>query len=198
MLISFTGAQSTGKTTLLKECCGNPLFRKYHCVPEVTRKVAREQHVDINEAGDDITQLFILNEHLHNHYITGPALLDRCILDGWVYTDYLFSQGKVSQWVKEYAGRLYDKLISQLDIIFYTDPQDVPIEDDGQRSIDRKFRSDIIREFEFEFINGDFDESLDFDEPSYGTPVLVRLEGNVNTRMETILDTVKKYDNSTR
>ena len=52
MLISFTGAQSTGKTTLLNACCNNKRFRKFHCIPEVTRKVAREQHVDINEAGD--------------------------------------------------------------------------------------------------------------------------------------------------
>jgi nicotinamide riboside kinase len=192
MLISFTGAQSTGKTTLLKECCDHRYFRKYHCVPEITRKVAREQHVDINEAGDDITQLFILNEHLRNHYIKGDTLLDRCILDGWVYTNYLFNEGKVSQWVKEYAGRLYDKLLNQLDIIFYTDPQDVPIEDDGQRSIDRKFRADIIREFEYEIDNGDFEN------PILPSPALIRLEGDVNTRMQTILDTVKKYDNSNR
>jgi len=190
MLISFTGAQSTGKTILLRECCGHTLFRRFHCVPEVTRKVAREQHVDINEAGDDVTQLFILNEHLHNHYITGDALLDRCILDGWVYTSYLFSQGKVSQWVKEYAGQLYNKLLNQLDIIFYTDPQDVSIEDDGQRSIDRKFRADIIREFEYE-IDGGY-----FHNPIIPGPALIRLEGDVNTRMQTILETVKKYDNS--
>lgn len=196
MLISFTGAQSTGKTTLLKECCDNPIFRKYHCVPEVTRKVAREQHVDINEAGDDITQLFILNEHLHNHYLTGPALLDRCILDGWVYTDYLFSQGKVSQWVKEYAGRLYDKLISQLDIIFYTDPGDIPIEDDGQRSINHEFRDDIIKGFEYEMAGGAF-ECLSLDPITPG-PSLIRLVGDVNARMKTILDTVKKYDNNIR
>ena len=190
MLISFTGAQSTGKTTLLNQCCRHARFRKFHCVPEVTRKVAREQHVDINEGGGDITQLFILNEHLHNHYIKGSTLLDRCILDGWVYTSYLFNQGKVSQWVKEYAGHLYHKLLNQLDIIFYTDPQDVPIEDDGQRSIDRKFRADIIREFEYEIDSGDFMN------PIIPGPSLIRLEGSVATRMETILKTVKKYDNS--
>ena len=62
MLISFTGAQSTGKTTLLNE------FKKlnldnWNYVDEVTRKVGRMGHV-INEHGDNITQLFILKEHL--------------------------------------------------------------------------------------------------------------------------------------
>ncbi|MAF36590.1 hypothetical protein CL622_05740 [archaeon] len=192
MLISFTGAQSTGKSTLLNECCNRNYFRKFHCVPEVTRKVSRERNVDINEAGDDITQLFILNEHLHNHYVKGDALLDRCILDGWVYTNYLYREGKVSSWVKDYAEALYTMLVKRLDIIFYTEPQDVPIEDDGQRSIDRKFRSDIIRDFEYEIDRGHFDC------PVTSGPALIRLEGNVNTRMKTILDTVKKYDNSDR
>ena len=188
MRISFTGAQSTGKTTLLSECCNNPFFRKFHCVPEVTRKVAREQNVDINESGDDVTQLFILNEHLHNHYVKGDALLDRCILDGWVYTDYLYREGKVSQWVREYAGQLYDKLLPQLDIIFYTEPGDVPIEDDGQRSINRKFRRDIIRDFEYKMVS--FCREI---RPEPG-PVLIRLEGTIHQRMETILNAVRKYN----
>ena len=184
MLVSFSGAQSTGKTTLLKACQRHADFRKFHIIPEITRKVAREHNLDINEAGDSITQLFILNEHLHNHFIKGDALLDRCILDGWVYTHYLYSKGKVSGWVKEYAGALYDTLIQKLDIIFYTDPQDVPIEDDGQRSIDRGFRRDIIKAFEWEL------------ESCPGK--VVRLEGSVEDRMETILKTIKSYDRSIR
>jgi predicted ATPase len=200
MLISFTGAQSTGKTTLLNECCQSPAFRKFHCVPEVTRKVAREQHVDINEGGGDITQLFILNEHLRNHYIKGPALLDRCILDGWVYTDYLFDQGKVSLWVRDYAQQLYRKLLTQLDVIFYTDPEDIPIEDDGQRSTDKNFRSDIIRGFEYEIASRPWgilaEIPIDTVKGLISNPVIVRLEGDVVTRMKTILKTIKKYDNS--
>jgi hypothetical protein len=186
MLISFTGAQSTGKTTLLNECCNNKVFRKFHCVPEVTRKVAREQNVDINKAGDDITQLFILNEHLHNHYVKGDALLDRCILDGWVYTNYLNREGRVSQWVKDYAEQLYHKLLPLIDIIFYTDPRDVPIEDDGERSTDKRFRRDIIRGFEYEIDSGHFS-------PFY-RPNFYRLQGTVHQRMETILNAIRKYN----
>ena len=144
MLVSFTGAQSTGKSTMLDMCCNNPRFRKFHCVPEVTRKVKREQNLDINEEGDNITQLFILREHLHNHYLRGDALLDRCIVDGMVYTEFLFNEKKVDRWVYDYTQQLFDLLIPRLDVIFYTDPKDVPLEDDGERSVDISFRDNII------------------------------------------------------
>jgi predicted ATPase len=148
MLISFSGAQSTGKTTLLNHCCKQVKFRKFHCVHEVTRKVKREQTVKINTGGDDITQLFIMSEHLHNHMLVGDALLDRCVLDGMVYTKYLHEQGQVSDWVLKYTYNLYKLLIPKLDVIFYTDPRDVKLHDDGERSVDIKFRDRVIELFE--------------------------------------------------
>jgi len=180
MLISFTGAQSSGKSTLLQECCNKVQFRKYHCVKEVTRKVARERNVNINEAGGDITQLFILNEHLHNHHIKGSALLDRCIMDGLVYTQYLHEKGDVSDWVLEYAERLYNMLLPKLNIIFYTDPRDVPIIDDGQRSVNHEFRDNIIHKFEHLIDSKFVTDNVN----------IVRLIGDVNQRMDTILKTL--------
>ena len=66
MLVSFTGAQCTGKTTLLNllkdKLCGNKwtqgsdgVYRDvWNFVPEVTRKVMRDG-LKINENGDDLT-----------------------------------------------------------------------------------------------------------------------------------------------
>ena len=67
MLISFTGAQSTGKSTLLDLMARDEHFRKCSFVKEVTRKVAR-RGLNINAHGNDMTQLFILSEHLYNHH----------------------------------------------------------------------------------------------------------------------------------
>lgn len=174
MLVSFTGAQSTGKTTLLTACCNTTFFRRFHCVTEVTRKIRREYNLDINEEGDNVTQLFILREHLHNHYLRGNALLDRCILDGVVYTQYLTNHGKVAPWVYRYALELLNLLGPRLDVVFYTSPDDIPIEDDGERSIDKSFRNEII----------------DIFETYMRVPILkgkvVRLEGDVATRMDVI------------
>ena len=66
MIISFTGAQSTGKSTLFKECKMNKRFKKFNYEPEITRYVKKKYNLTINEDGDDITQLAILNRHLYN------------------------------------------------------------------------------------------------------------------------------------
>lgn len=147
MLIGFTGAQCTGKTTLLNMCKDS--FDDYKFVNEVTRKVGRMGHV-INEQGDDMTQLFILKEHLVNHVIPDDEnwILDRCILDGYVYTRWLFNQGRVNAWVLTYATNLLSLLANKLDYIFYTCPDDIPIEDDGGRSVDEQFRNDILKIYE--------------------------------------------------
>ena len=81
LLISFSGAQCTGKTTLLKrlrKCNWDINF-----VPEVTRLIKREYGVDINEAGDEMTQSLIITEHfknINNHNNQSrSSILDRCI-----------------------------------------------------------------------------------------------------------------------
>jgi len=101
MIYSFTGAQSTGKTTLLNKC-KDQYKGTWNFVDEVTRKVLRKGY-KINLNGDNITQLFILNEHLHNHTRSDNCILDRCILDGYVYTCCLCIRGLVDDWVCEYA-----------------------------------------------------------------------------------------------
>ena len=150
MIVSFTGAQSTGKSTLLDYCCVKDLFRNFHCVKEITRKVAKERQVDRNELGADETQLYIMAEHLFNHNLKTNALLDRCILDGLVYTRYRWNKNNISNWVMDYTKELYNLLIDKIDIIIYPDPKDVKLVKDGIRSEDVQFRDDIIQLFEEE------------------------------------------------
>lgn len=184
MLIGFTGAQCTGKTTLLKKCKQltdvNQSFHDYQFVDEVTRKVKREGH-SINLDGNDITQLFILNEHLKNHTRVDDLVLDRCILDGYVYSSCLSRREQVSEWVTRYACDLLNLLVENLDVIFYTQPEDVPLVDDGVRSVDMNFRQDIINRYEDLF-------AQDY----YWMDKVVRLSGTVEDRMETILETINE------
>jgi len=180
MLISFTGAQSSGKTTLLNKARVDPLFRKWSFVPEVTRVVKR-MGFDINELGTNTTQLFILSEHLKNHHFRNNTMLDRCIIDGLVYTRYLCETGKVDKWVYQHSKNLFDMLIDKLDIIFYTDP-DIPLVDDGERSVDVDFRKRIIKIF---------DEVLSLPSIQHKT---VRLRGDANERYETLIQNIKQYD----
>ena len=150
LLISFSGAQCTGKTTLLKrlrDCNSSVNF-----VPEVTRLIKRDYGVDINEAGNEMTQALIITEHfknINNHNKQErSSILDRCILDGLIYTSWLEDNKALNTWTGNYAYHLFDNYIESYDVIFYTDSADVKIEDDGERSIDIGFRNDIISDFE--------------------------------------------------
>jgi len=172
MIISFSGPQSSGKTTLLN------LLQEKNChiafVPEVTRLIKRQYNLPINESGNNVTQLMIMTEHLRNVYKfddTRKVILDRCALDGLVYTQWLFNEGKIDASVLKVAHTIYNELISKYDLIFYTSPDDVILTDDGERSVDEKFRHGIIEIFKG-YINN--------------LPNVVTLSGTVEQRLQTI------------
>ena len=183
LLISFSGAQCTGKTTLLKrlrDCNSDVNF-----VPEVTRLIKREYGVDINEAGSEMTQALIITEHfknINNHNKQDrSSILDRCILDGLIYTSWLEDNRALNTWTGNYAYHIFDNYIESYDVIFYTDASDVKIEDDGERSIDISFRNNIIARF------GDWITN----NPRVREKVVV-LSGTVEERLETIKRTLSE------
>ena len=177
MIVSFTGAQSTGKTTLL-----NRLVEKnpnVTFVEEVTRRVKRLYDVPINEDGGDVTQFLIMADHIQNLFSKDKSELtvfDRCAVDGVVYTRWLQLQGMVSAEVYSACCKIYDAIIDQYDVIFYTDPADVKLVDDGERSVNVDFRNDIIKLF------NDKLEGLDN---------VVVLSGSVEERLNTVKKTVE-------
>ena len=144
MIISFTGAQSTGKTTLLN------LIRDknydFNYVDEVTRRIKREYNLPINESGGDITQSMIMADHIANVYRKGDhdvTVLDRCAVDGVVYTQWLYNNGQVKKATLDHAKLIFEMLIEEYDAIFITSPVDVELVDDGERSTNIEFREDI-------------------------------------------------------
>ena len=144
MIISFTGAQSTGKTTLLN------LIRDknydFNYVDEVTRRIKREYNLPINEGGGDITQSMIMADHIANVYKKGDhdvTVLDRCAVDGIVYTQWLYNNGQVEKATLDHAKLIFEMLIEEYDAIFITSPVDVELVDDGERSTNIEFREDI-------------------------------------------------------
>jgi len=182
MRVSFTGAQSTGKTTLLNKC--KETYKDYKFVDEVTRYVRRTYDVKINEIGGTETQLYILAEHIKNHLKPDENLmLDRCILDGYVYTKYQVNEGKVSEQVLHAFNGVFGLLFDKLDYIFYTDPSDVKLVDDGERSVDYKFRDDIIDIFE---------SVITYKLSPKNKDKIIRLKGSVEKRMQTIEKYFKK------
>ena len=74
-------------------------------------------------------------------------------------------------------------LTEKLDVIFYTQPEDVPLKGDGVRSVDLDFRQDIINRYEDLF-------AQDY----YWMDKVVRLYGSIDDRMNTINETILKIN----
>ena len=192
MIFSFTGAQCTGKTTLLKHLYEENGDYPFVFVPEVTRLIRREYNMPINESGDDLTQMLIMTEHVRNifrdradHIVRGVhQILDRCALDGIVYSHYLLDKGKINRATYDACDLIYKKLINKYDVIFYTSHEDVELVDDGERSVDKIFREDII---------GLFDMYMQYNIIEKG-PRVVHLEGTVEERLKTIKSTLDKLN----
>lgn len=186
MIVSFSGAQSTGKTTLLNHLKDkNP---DVDFVPEVTRKIKRELDLPINESGTDLTQYMIMAEHVRNIYSRRQsdklAILDRCALDGIVYTQWMSEQELISIKTFSTAYTIYEKIIGNYDVIFYTDPNDVEIEDDGERSTSLQFREGIINLFENYITSRQYER----------IPKIIVLSGTVEKRLEKIKETIEQYN----
>lgn len=172
MKIAFTGAQGVGKTTLLDilEKCFK--FKEpVDFVRNLTRNVAKSGH-NINGDGDDNTQLLIMQAH--KAVIDNPrsVVVDRCALDGLVYTTYLYRTGKVSESVYNDCLELFNEYIKGYDYLFYIKPE-FPITGDEYRSAKEDYQKTIASIFE-EIIT------------AYNVPV-IQLTGTVGDRLATVL-----------
>ena len=176
MKISFTGAQSTGKTTLLNAMKSMSIFRDFVFRDEITRSI-QKQGLKINEQGDDATQNKIIDSHLLNLKFKN-CIMDRCLLDGAVYTNYLFNKGRVGEDTKKRADINLAAYIDDYDYIFYLEPEFEPI-NDGVRSIDRDFQREIVQGFQ-SYIK------------DYKIPV-IKLTGSVEERVGQVLKVLGKH-----
>lgn len=178
MVISFTGAQSTGKSTLL-QLCQQEFGKRFKYVEEVTRLVKRKYKVPINEYGNDTTQCLIVNQHIINATkYKKNVIMDRCIVDGIVYTNWLASKGQVSSWVCDYSFNVGKMLVPKIDLIFQCMP-DFELVSDGERSDDNDFRNEIHNMMNV-ILSTDFFKNK-----------VVKLYGNTEQRMQIIKDAIK-------
>ena len=138
MKISFTGTGCSGKSTLL-QLCQKYYSDRFQYITEVTRPLARKGF-KINEEGDDATQRAIINAHIENDKLDN-VIMDRCIIDGYVYTNWLYSRDKVDEKTYNYAWDTFNEIFDNLDIIFYCVP--LTMKNDGERSTDTNFQKDI-------------------------------------------------------
>lgn len=193
MLVSFTGAQSVGKTTLLNMMKNdhifiqNPLFSEVIFIEEITRKI-QKRGFGINLDANDDTQRQILQAHMDvilkrekdlQHSKPHPLyILDRCLLDGFVYTKYFNEIGKVTDDFFNYYKERFERYRLAYDEIFYIRPE-FDIVHDGVRSTDKEFQRRVSEIF---------DETIS----QFNMRVTV-LTGSIEERYAKIVETSQKW-----
>ena len=186
MKISFTGTHCSGKTTLLNKC-KTFYGDRFQYVDEITRD-ALKLGLQINESGDDETQLFIVESHLKNSQLDN-VILDRCIVDGLVYTFSLFNTGLIHETVMNRCEDVYREIVSDLDIIFFTEPIEGEIIADGTRSDSKAWQMDIHEMFNRTLYQLTDDDSLGF------KGKVISLIGSADERFELIKETLEYEEN---
>ena len=137
--IVFTGAQGTGKTTILEK------FKQdsYEVITEVVRNLAK-QGININKDGDETGQQTIFNTYKNLLGSTENYVSDRCLIDVTAYTIYLHKQGKISEeFTDEMIRQLHQFTTQNPDIIYCYFPIEFPVVGDGVRDMDEEFRKEI-------------------------------------------------------
>jgi nicotinamide riboside kinase len=179
MKIAFSGGQCTGKTTLINELKLLPQFEHYKFYSSIGGQL-KKKGFKINQGGTNETQLMVMYNHFSILFKEDNIIADRGLIDGIAYTHYNFVNSKtIDEWVYDYALNLAKAYLHKYDIVFYL-PNEIPLENNGERSMDEKFKRDITSCFDY------YVEEL----KQYTN--IIKLTGSVEERMNKILQSIKE------
>lgn len=134
MKIVFTGAQSTGKTTLLQALHKLPRFQNYEICDNLTRRAfAAVDEISLSETNRDLLiQNKIIELHLEN-IEKEDIIADRCFIDCYVYSMCQYLKGRIGDDMYQQTLGALKKHVGQYDYIFYVEPE-FGLVTDGVRS----------------------------------------------------------------
>ena len=143
--IILTGAQGTGKTTVLN------MFKEntdYNVITEVVRNLSKKG-IKINEQGNEEGQKTIFNCYLdtfneHQNDLCSNWISDRGLTDVLSYSYYHYTKGDLS--LDEMNWEIYQLCKfnkSNPNILYVYFPIEFDVVDDGVRSIDPEYRKNI-------------------------------------------------------
>lgn len=180
MKICVTAAQGLGKTTYIQDFLKEwPMYK----TPEKTyRDTIKEKGLVINEEGTEESQKIILDvlvDQAIEYSKDDNVILDRCVLDNLAYTSWLNLNGKVSDEFLEDTRLIVQETLKLYDILLFfpiSKFNDIPLENDGLRSVDPKYREEIdmlFKVFQQSYLKGD---GRVF--PTTDCPAMIELYGN--------------------
>lgn len=179
--LALSGPHSSGKTTLLEALHSTDEFKDIDFLPEITRQI-KERGFDINEAGTLDTQILVMSAHMNNLLLHNRFIVDRSLIDGIVYTEYLYETMQVPSWFMDYCYNLRNAYVDKYDIIFYLPPE-IPLANDGVRSTERHFHEGICKLFE---------KHIEQVHQSYPN-LITTVSGSVEQRVNIVRNAIKKF-----
>lgn len=138
--ICFTGAQGTGKTTILQEMKD----MDYPVITEVVRKLRKSHGISINTNGNNDSQTLIFQTYLKAFQESEGFVSDRGLTDVLAYTMDGVRDGSVGlELMEEQMKTLHDFTQSHPEVAYVYFPIEFPVVDDGVRSLDEEYRARI-------------------------------------------------------
>ena len=183
--IAFTGPGCSGKTTLIKCLDFNKFINGQVCHINSHTRELKHKGFPINSEGSDDTQIMITLKHYENvkNDLGMNCIFDRCVLDGFVYTKWLWRKNQVSNYVKNFAEGVYLNNIKKYDILFYCVPDFEYTKDKDRNS----------NEQDIEVIKAIYDDEIRILENTlYGKETrIVRLTNSVEERKKVVENELK-------
>lgn len=176
MKFSISGAQSTGKSTIIKAIQERKLFPNNTLVTEVVRTLALKG-IKINKGADHKSQMMIFEEHYKNTLRYDNLISDRSSLDAFAYATWDYLNGSYTYEEHKQHEAIFLDTIKNYHLTFYVAPE-FPIVDDGFRSTDFTYQTEIHNIF-LKLIK------------KYDLPV-VCISGTVDQRVNIIQDSIIK------
>ena len=171
MKIAISGAHSQGKTTLINYLQDSGMLTEFEFRTSLTRGL-QEAGYNINEDGNEVTQLAVMAKHFQLLNEKGETIYDRCALDGYAYSMSLPLRLQVLDIIRD----MFLLMIDEYDIIFYVEPE-LPLIEDGQRTTKKVFFNRVV-------------QSFDSIIKSFGIKV-VRLSGSVEERAQIVFRAIQ-------
>lgn len=137
MKIAIIGAQGVGKTTLAQQI--NKDYPKINILPEAAR-LAQKAGYKLDHTATVDTELWLINKQVELESTEDNWVADRCGIDLLAYIEYLFSHETD---LIEFANKKLVPKFSNYDLVIYLPSGEFAIEDDGIRTTDIKFQTDI-------------------------------------------------------
>ena len=193
MRIAFSGAQNTGKSTLVKDFL--TVWPQYKTLDTTYRQIIKEKGLTHSSKTTVETQALVRDwmcGELAKNKEGDTIVYDRCPLDNLVYTLWAFHRkydGIDGKFVDESIDKMKESM-RKLDIIFYipADKCNFGVVNDAFRDTNLAYRKEIDQLFKM--LISEYNENYDADVffPKGDSPAIIELSGTREQRLLAISD----------